>query len=98
MKTRLLIIIGIIFSGGFVITNAYGMCFESDGVPAPCFDSHKGSSEKITEKWIMNDIYSYIQRNYDSWEMSDMSFANIDEGYDLPDIIFKEFVVDGVKQ
>ncbi len=97
MRISLLIIV-IIASTSIGVDQAYALCNESDGPPEPCFDSFKVSNEKITEKWIMNDIYSYIQVNYDSWEMSDRIFENSLEAYDLPDIICTEFVVDGVKQ
>jgi hypothetical protein len=98
MKTRLLIIIGIIFSGGFVITNAYAMCAESDGPPEPCFDSYRMSYEKITEKSMMESFARNIEINYDDWQMSDRNWAHVGSELELPAIICTEFVADGMKQ
>lgn len=68
------------------------------GPAGPCFDAFMGSHEPLTEKSIMEDLTTYIEINYDSWEMPDRDWPQYDKELKLPAIICTEFVTQGVIQ
>jgi len=72
MKTRLLIIIGIIFSGGFVIANAYADCdINYDWPDAPCMD--QGYQQHQVNKWA--EYYDYKGEQFMESKRTEMNNA-----------------------
>lgn len=99
MKTRFLIIVGIIFSGGFVITNAYAGCSGSlIGFNGPCFDSYMGSAEPMTQKTIMENFHKYMESRHDELQIPDRNWDSYVTPIQLPAILCTEFVIDDMKQ
>lgn len=99
MKTRLLILIGIIFSGGFVITNAYAGCAGSlFGFTEPCFDSFMGSTEPMTQKSLMENFHKHMESGHDELQIPDRQWDNYKTPIQLPAILCTELVVDDMKQ
>ena len=85
-------------AGMLEIRHAHATCIAPpSGLPKPCFDSYLKSRDRVTEGYIMNHIYEYIDANYnDVWQVSDREWSGEDDTVlDLPAIICTEFVVDG---
>lgn len=103
MKTRLLIITGIIMLSFLIVADNFETKFAYAGcaatiLPQPCFDSFSGSHSPLTERSIMEDYARNIELNYGDWQMSDRKWDDEDASLKLPAIICTEFVIDGVKQ
>ena len=84
-------------AGRLEIRYAHAICIAPpSGLPKPCFDSYLKSRGMVTEGYIMNHIYEYIDANYDVWQVSDREWSDDDDDtvLDLPAIICTEFVVD----
>ena len=79
------------------VNDAHASCIAPlSGPTEPCFDVFIESSYQITEEYVMNYIYEYIEANYDNWQMSDRGWEDYEDiVLDLPAIICTEFVVDG---
>jgi len=76
MKTRLLIIIGIIFSGGFVIVNVYADCnINSDWSDAPCIDQiiNNKLPQYQVDQWT--DYYDYKGNKFMESKKQEMNNA-----------------------
>jgi len=99
MKTKLLLIIGIIFSGGFVITNAYAACAGSVfGFNGPCFDVFMGSAEPMTQKSLMEDFHKHMESQHGELQIPDRQWDSYKTPIQLPAILCTEFVIDDMKQ
>ena len=96
MKTKLLIIVGLMIFGGSLVlptmSYAFAVCAPTSfGEPMLCFDSFHVSHEPLTEELIMDSIYRNLETNYDGWIQTDRSWVNTDVGYEHPTIICTVF-------
>ncbi len=100
MKTRLLIIIGMIFSGGFIIADAYGACAGSlIGFNGPCFDAFMGFTDQdVSKKTIMENFHKHMESRHGELQIPDRAWDSYETPIQLPAILCTEFVVDGMKQ
>jgi len=99
MKTRLLIIIGIVFSGGLIIADAYAGCSISMiGFDGPCFDAYMGSAEPMTKKTILENFHKHMESRHGELQIPDRNWDSHVTQIQLPAILCTEFVVDGMKQ
>ncbi len=100
MKTKLLIIVGIIFSGGFMITDAYGGCGASlTGFNGPCFDAFMGFTDQdVSKKTIMESFHKHVESRHGELQIPDRTWDSYETPIQLPAILCTEFAVDDMKQ
>ena len=72
----------LIFALFFTLSVVYGMSHAHAscapplfGSTEPCFDSYSVSRDQVTEEYVMNHIYKYIDASYDNWQMSDRGWG-----------------------
>ena len=100
MKTSLLLIVGIIFSGGFIITDAYGACGASlTDFNGPCFDAFMGFTDQdVSKKTIMENLHKHMESRHGELKIPDRMWDSYETPIQLPAILCTEFAVDGMKQ
>ncbi len=78
MKVFFLLMFGIIFSGVFVIVNAYADCkLNTDWSDAPCFDMWPVSKSEVKAAW--DQYYEYKGTEWMEIKKSEMNYA-VDKG------------------
>lgn len=100
MKTRLLIIVGIVFSGGFMITDAYGACGGSlISFNGPCFDAFMGFPDQdVSKKTIMENFHKHMESRHGELQIPNRTWDSYETPIQLPAILCTEFVVEDMKQ